>query len=140
MKTEPALNDDFTGKPLASSFSFTDTTNPLSTPFSELPIKQEILDGFGADVKPNLQLEEQAIKEEMDMKEQDNAVAALLKQEEEEAKVNEYIKNDEKSSVLLFDEFDHHIKEETAKNSSSDFLLTPESYNVALHSVVASNK
>lgn len=84
--------------------------------------------------------DETIIKNELAMKEeQDNAVAALLKQEEEEAKVNEYIKNEEsKSSVLLFDEFNH--SDVNGDKIQSDFLLTPESYNVALHSVVANDR
>lgn len=138
-KETPPVTDSFTGKPLTDTFSFPENDS-LTSSFSELPVKQERLVDFSDDVKPNLLSSEQAVKEEIDIKEQDNAVAALLKQEEEEAKVNEYINNEEKQSVLLFDEFDHHIiKEDAMKNSTSDYLLTPESYNIALQSVVSSN-
>ena len=116
--------------------------NSFDKKIENLPVKQENLDEF-IEMKPNpvLQDQELRVKEELAMKEeQDNAVAALLKQEEREAEVNEYIKNEEKPSVLMFDEFDRHIKEENSKNSTSDYLLTPESYNVALQSVISGSE
>lgn len=107
-----------------------------------MSIKTEIDDFPTIKTEPNLIIKDEVmIKDDLAMKEeQDNAVAALLKQEEEEAKVNEYIKNEEsKSSVLLFDEFNHHSDVNSDK-TPSEFLLTPESYNVALHSVVTNDR
>ena len=133
--------NDF-AKPLTDSFGFATDLNSFDKKIENLPVKQENLDEF-IEMKPNpvLQDQELRVKEELAMKEeQDNAVAALLKQEEREAEVNEYIKNEEKPSVLMFDEFDRHIKEENSKNSTSDYLLTPESYNVALQSVISGSE
>lgn len=115
----------------------------MDVKYDNIKIKNEVPDNFNVcDEKPNLLMHDEALlKEDLSMKEeQDNAVAALLKQEEEDAKVNEYIKNEEKPA-LLFDDFTQHPNGISSdKASGSDFLLTPESYNVALHSVVASNR
>lgn len=137
------MTDAFPKSSSEKTFDFT-STSTKDVKFETIKIKNEVLDNFNVrDEKPNLLMHDDAIlKEDLSMKEeQDNAVAALLKQEEEDAKVNEYITNEEKSSALLFDEFTQHSSGISSdKASSSDFLLTPESYNVALQSVVSNNR
>lgn len=134
------MDDAFSKSSSEKTFDFS-STNPNDVKYETVKIKNEVLDNFNAcNEKPNLLMHDEALlKEDLSMKEeQDNAVAALLKQEEEDAKVNEYITNEEKSSALLFDDFTQHSNGiSSEKASSSDFLLTPESYNVALHSVVS---
>lgn len=141
IKSEPMpITDNFPTPPTTSSFAFVDVSPPVPK-FSPIQIKTEIIEEFSPmKTEPSIS-EEVMIKNELAMKEeQDNAVAALLKQEEEEAKVNEYIKNEEnKSSVLLFDEFNHHSDVNNDK-APAEFLLTPESYNVGLHSVVTNDR
>ncbi len=138
--TDPlSINSDFI-KPAANAYDFP-KLEPVESKFDDIPIKQEeVLDNFiTCTTKSNLLLDEQdmLIKEEMAMKEeQDNAVAALLKQEEDDARADQYIKTEEKSSVLMFEEFHHPGHDINTNKASSEYLLTPDSYNVALHSVV----
>ncbi|XP_065201606.1 nuclear factor related to kappa-B-binding protein [Planococcus citri] len=132
------IDDNFSSPPVTNSFTFVEVP-PAESKFNSVQVKQEVDEFPIVKTEPSIS-EEVMMKNELAMKEeQDNAVAALLKQEEEEAKVNEYIKNEEsKSSVLLFDEFNHHVDVNNDK-AQADFLLTPESYNVALHSVVTND-
>lgn len=142
VKTEPLS----TCEPAPSQPSPSAVFNfPNLSPVKNIPVvKTEIPDFPVIKSEPDFTIETEAsiINDEIAMKEQDNAVAALLKQEEEEAaKVNEYIKNEEdKASVLLFDEFDHHERNVNVDKTTSDYLLTPESYNVALHSAVNTDR
>lgn len=133
IKPELPLLDDNFAKPVENVFGFPEMEH-LET---KIPIKTEELNAFVTnDIKPtNLLPSDRSVsvaEEKAMAEEQNSAVAALLKHEEAETKVNEFIKQEEKPSVLLFDEFGSHENH----TKPSDYLLTSDNYNVALNSVV----